>query len=250
MLIARLVSCSPPAAEPPQVIRITDHLIAVNKPSGLATQAPSGIDSMEVRVKRYLAQLDGTTTGGKTYLGVPHRLDRPASGAIVFARDKKTARFLAEQFQNRRVQKTYWALVTGQVSPVDGTWTDWMRKIPDEPRSEICAPDTGEARSALLHYRVLASDHNNSLLEIDLETGRSHQIRLQASTRGHPILGDQLYGADGSFGPRHADTRRRGIALHARQLEIVDPETREPLIFVAPLPEYWPDLLESGPGTR
>ena len=222
---------------------LSGQIIVVNKPPGLPTQAPSGIDSMEVRVKRFLANQDGgaSTRSGQVYLGVPHRLDRPASGVMVFARTKNAARHLARQFQERTVGKSYWAVVSGVVAPTQGTWIDTMRKIPDEARSEICEPDTDGARRAVLHYRRRPSAHPATLLEIRLETGRSHQIRLQAASRGHPLLGDDLYGSDILFGPPTPDLRQRSIALHARSLVLVDPETEQPVSFAAEPPEFWPD---------
>ena len=219
------------------IIFESNRLIAINKPVGLATQAPSGIDSLEWRVKRYLAF--GKKTSGKVYLGVPHRLDRPASGAIVFAKDKVAARHLAEQFQIRTVKKTYWALVNGCVNSESGTWTDWMKKIPDEARSEICQEDDSGAQMAVLHYTVVRHSESESLIEIQLETGRSHQIRLQASSRGFPIHGDALYGSAINFGPEVDDERLKGIALHARLLVITDPDSGQPLDLVAEPPEFW-----------
>lgn len=215
----------------------SDRLIAINKPVGLATQAPSGIDSLEWRVKRYLAEAQRRS--GKVYLGVPHRLDRPASGAIVFAKDKVAARQLAEQFQNRSVKKTYWALVNGFVDSDSGTWTDWMRKIPDEARSEICPEDDNGAQLAVLHYTVVRRSESDTLIEIQLETGRSHQIRLQASSRGFPIHGDALYGSTVTFGLDVDDERLKGIALHARLLVITDPDSGQLLELVAEPPEFW-----------
>jgi len=229
----------------PIVVHETSRILAVCKPGGLLTQSPAGIDSMEVRVRRYLSQ--NQARPGKVYLGVPHRLDRPASGVMVFAKDKVAARFLAEQFQNRLVKKTYWALVAGTVEPDRGTWTDWMRKVPDEARSEICFASDSGAQSAVLHYRVVESFVRNDadkkpacLLEIDLETGRSHQIRLQSSSRGYPIDGDDLYQSQQPYGPQTEDMRLRWLALHARQLTVIDPDTESSLDLVADLPEHWP----------
>ena len=238
-----------PSDQTISIIRQTRQVIVVNKPNGLATQAPSGIDSLEFRVKRFLdGQRDDrqqSTDGKAVYLGVPHRLDRPASGVIIFASDKPAARFLAEQFRERRVGKTYWALVTGHVDPKRGTWEDWMRKVPGEARSEICSPDFGGAQIARLHYQVLAETGAGALasclLEIDLDTGRSHQIRVQAGSRQHPIVGDELYGSQEWFGPRVDDVRRRAIALHARHLEVADPAGGDTLSLVAPLGQDWPD---------
>ena len=115
-----------------------------NKPGGLLTQAPPGIDSQEVRIKHFLKTRDQKP--GKVYLGVPHRLDRPASGIMLFARNIRAARRLASQFQQRTVKKKYWAVVEGEVPEDRGTWRDFMRKLPDEARSEICESDSATAK--------------------------------------------------------------------------------------------------------
>lgn len=227
-------SASPPKLE---IIEETDRFLAVCKPGGLLTQAPSGIDSMEVRVKQYLAQKTGDT--GKIYLGVPHRLDRPASGVMVFAKNKKTARFLAEQFQNRTVKKKYLALVQGHPAEENQTWEDWMRKVPGEARSEICEESTEGAQTAILHLNASPHGPETSCLDIELETGRSHQIRLQTSSRGFAICGDELYGSHIPYGPQTDDQRARWIALHARKLTILSPETKQPIHLRANLPIHW-----------
>lgn len=206
----------------------------------MATQAPTGIDSLEVRVKEFLRVRDGKT--GNVYLGVPHRLDRPVSGVMVLARHVRAARRLAEQFEARTVRKTYWTVVEGLVSPETGTWTDYLCKIPDAARVEVVASDHPDARQAVLHYRVLATDRHTSWLEIELETGRMHQIRVQAACRLHPVLGDAQYAAVTAFGPATDDFRRRWIALHARSLEFRHPMTREPVCQTAPLPAVWQSL--------
>ncbi|MDG1807789.1 MAG: RNA pseudouridine synthase [Pirellulaceae bacterium] len=222
----------------PEIIQETDRFLAVIKPGGLLTQAPSGIDSMEVRVKQYLAAQTGNR--GKVYLGIPHRLDRPASGVMVFAKDKKTARFFAEQFQQRLVGKQYLAIVQGQPTSDRGSWTDNMRKIPGEARSEICPPTQTGAQEAVLHFEQQPLDAQASQLLIQLETGRSHQIRLQSSSRGFPIWGDELYGSQIPYGPQTDDLRSRWIALHAWKLEICSPDTKQPVQFTAQVPTYWP----------
>ncbi len=230
-----------PFSAPPaqlEIIEETDRFLAVSKPGGLLTQAPSGIDSMEVRVKHYLAQKNRDT--GKIYLGVPHRLDRPASGVMVFAKNKKTARFLAEQFQQRTVKKKYLALVQGHLTTEHKTWKDWMRKVPGEARSEICEKTTDGAQNAVLHLSSSPHGPGTSLLTIQLETGRSHQIRLQTSSRGFAICGDQLYGSRIPYGPQTEDQRARWIALHASELTICSPETNQPVCLRAELPKYWP----------
>lgn len=211
--------------------------LMVLKPGGLLTQAPPGVDSLEVRIKRFLKLREQKP--GNCYLGVPHRLDRPVSGVMVFAKHVRAARRIAEQFEGRTAEKTYWALVAGRVTPTTGTWTDYVRKIPGEPRSEVTTDDVPDARSAVLHYRVVASDDATSWLEIELETGRTHQIRVQAAARGHAVLGDELYGSRAAFGPQTVDQRARWIALHARSLKIRHPMTQEVVAITAKLPDPW-----------
>lgn len=222
----------------------------LNKPAGVLTQAPAGIDSIEARFKDFLRAREQKT--GNVYLGILHRLDRPVSGALLLTRHARAARRLAAQFENRTIEKTYWAIVQGRVEPGEGTWIDFMRKVPDEPRAELVAADHPEARRAALHYRTLgALDEGGNWveadairvatwLEISLETGRMHQIRLQAAARGHALWGDEQYGSAIAFGPQHEDPRERAIALHARRLVFQHPMTHEPIAVQAPLPDYWP----------
>lgn len=179
----------------------------------------------------------------EVYLGVPHRLDRPVSGCMIFAKTRLAARRLAEQFQKRRVRKIYWALVEGCIAELSGKWIDYVRKITDEPRGEVVKQDQPDAQRAELHYECLASNIDFSWLQIELLTGRMHQIRLQASTRGHPLKGDLLYGARTTFGAVYEDPRFNAIALHARKLELVHPVTEKPLVIVAPVDDVWQQLI-------
>jgi RluA family pseudouridine synthase len=238
-------------------------VIALNKPGGLLTQAPLGIDSLEFRLKRYLRERD--PAAGDIYLGVPHRLDRPASGVIIFAKTLKAAQKLSVQFERRFIAKTYWALVEGHVEPATGTWTDHLKKIEGEPRTIVVDPSDPDCRHAVLHYLALTETRsinegpnprpNTTLLEITLETGRTHQIRVQCASRGHALLGDDLYGSRIQFGPWSNDQRERLIALHARSLTFRHPTTREDMTLTAPLPDYWrsytdpadPPLAEQNP---
>lgn len=232
---------SPPAID---ILYEEGPCLVVAKPAGLLTQAPPGVDSMEARIKAFLKEREQKPAG--VYLAVPHRLDRPVSGAMVFAKHVRAARRLSEQFEARSVRKIYWACVAGDVSPEAGTWSDLVRKIPDRPLAEIVSADQSkdfpDARPAVLHYRVRGKATWGSWLEIELETGRMHQIRLQAASRGHAVLGDHLYGSDIPFGEQHADERLRSIALHARSLAFHHPMTHEPVQVVAPLPEDWQRL--------
>jgi len=215
--------------------------LAINKPAGLLTQAPRWVDSLERRIKKYLCETEGRPENG--YLGIPHRLDRPVSGVILFGKHSRAAHRLSKQFEKREVQKRYWAVVAGIVEPQTCTWIDFMRKIPDVPRGEIVPEDHPDARKGVLHYTVLQSlsyqNTSATLLEIELETGRMHQIRLQSSIRNFPILGDAMYGSTIPFGEQFEDERCRSIALHAVSISFCDPMTRKPVTLCAPLPEPW-----------
>jgi 23S rRNA pseudouridine1911/1915/1917 synthase len=221
----------------PDILYEKGPCLVVNKPPGVLTQAPPGIDSMEVRLRAFLRER--AERPDEAYVGVPHRLDRPASGAMLFGLSRRATRRLSEQFEGRRVRKTYWAKVEGRVQPPSGTWRDFVRKVPGVARAEIVPEGHREGRVAVLHYRVLKVGHGVTWLEIELETGRTHQVRVQAAARGYPVLGDALYGSTVPFGPQHDDERLRAIALHARSLEFVPPGTRERASVVAPVPEFW-----------
>jgi 23S rRNA pseudouridine1911/1915/1917 synthase len=218
-----------------------NHCIAVAKPAPLLTQGvPPGIPTLEALVKAYLK--DKYHKAGHVYLGIPHRLDRPVSGVVLFARNTKAARRLAEQFHNRQVTKTYWAALEGCVEPDEGTWEDWLLKVKEEARTERAEPDTPGARHAVLSYRVLSRTAEVTLVEFRPETGRMHQLRVQATLRGWPVRGDVLYGARQSFGPPAEQPRDRIIALHGRSLTFLHPIRYEPITVVAPLPAEWHEL--------
>jgi RluA family pseudouridine synthase len=215
-------------------------LLVVNKPPGLLTQAPPGIDSLELRIKRLLKTRENKP--GNVYLGVPHRLDRPVSGVMVFAKHVRAARRISEQFEGRFIRKTYWALVAGEVTPQQGTWRDHLKKLENEPRAVVVDNMDPEGRLAILHYRVLQQFPQYAWLEIELETGRMHQIRVQAASRNFPLLGDDWYGSNIPFGPPAIDQRERLIALHARSIELKHPMTDLPVHVAAPLTSWWHEL--------
>jgi 23S rRNA pseudouridine1911/1915/1917 synthase len=222
-----------------QILYEEGPVLAVCKPPGLPTQAPPGIDSLEVRIRAMLLERAGPA--GYVYLGIPHRLDRPASGAIVFGTRRRATQRLARQFELRSVKKVYWGCVEGHPEPPVGTWRDYLIKVYGKPEAEVVGPEHPEGRLAILHYRTLVSADWGSWLEIELETGRTHQIRVQSASRGHPILGDCQYGATTPFGPQYDDERLRAIALHARMLEFQHPQSKQRISVVAPVPEFWPD---------
>src|SRR6476620_8316895 len=145
----------------PAVLFEDPHCLALAKPAPLLTQGvPAGLPTLEAWAKQYLK--DRYEKPGNVYLGVPHRLDRPVSGVVLFARNSKAAARLAEQFQKHQVTKVYWALVEGDVQPAEGTWEDWLRKLPDEARAETATADTPGAKQAVLDYRVLAAGPEES----------------------------------------------------------------------------------------
>ncbi len=229
--------------ESPKALDILLHdgpCIFINKPGGLLTQGPPGIDSLENRVRRYTKEREGIE--GNIYMGVPHRLDRPVAGVIVFGRHQRATQRIAAQFEHRQVRKKYWAVVDGLVEPDEGTWTDFMRKVPDRAISEITESGQPKAQLAVLDFKVLSRAESRTWLEIELQTGRTHQIRLQAASRGFPIVGDELYGSATSFGPQTIDMRARWIALLARRLKIRHPMEDRMVEVVAPVPECWREL--------
>lgn len=220
-------------------------LLVINKPAGVATQAPPQFDSLEVRIRMFLAQRSGEA---EVYLGVPHRLDRPVSGVMLFATKRRTAFKLSRQFEKRSVEKRYWACVEGTVSPPEGTWADYLWKVHGQPRGVVVESTHPGALLAVLHYRTLGHHAGGSWLEINLETGRTHQIRVQASSRGHALLGDSHYDATTPFGEQTEDLRLRAIALHARSITFHNPTANERMTMEAPLPHAWQSLNLQGLG--
>ena len=216
-------------------------LLAINKPSGIITQgAPRGVDGLVELTKRHLKEKYHKP--GNVYLGIPHRLDRPVSGVVVFSRNSKCAARLAEQFAQRQVRKVYWAALERPPAESSGTLIDWIDRIPDQPRVEIAAEQTPGARRAELSYRLLETRRGRALVEVELQTGRMHQIRVQFASRGCPIVGDAQYGAKSTFAGATSGEREGAIALHARSLTLLHPIRYDPVTIVAPPPAAWREL--------
>ena len=213
-----------------------NHLLVVNKPAPLATMGKRpGEETLVSRAKQYVKHKYHRP--GNVYIGVVSRLDAVVTGVVVLARTSKAAARLHRQFLDRGVKKFYWAIVTGQLRPAEGRCHDWIRKNDEARRMVACREFARGAKEASLTYRTLSRNANWTLVDINLETGRKHQIRLQLSRRGHPILGDSKYGSQASF--------PTGIALHAHRVELNHPVKREPIVFDAPTPRYWSRFMKT-----
>jgi len=217
-------------------------VLVVNKTAGILTQAPRGIDSVEIMVREFFKQREGKAAEANIYVGIAHRIDRPVSGALLFTRHLRAAQRLAKQFQERTICKTYWAVVEGDVEADEGTWINHLHKRHGMSQSIVVPEEDPRGKRAVLHFRVRGRLAGATWLEIELETGRTHQIRVQAASRGHAVLGDAQYGATAEFGPQHEDTRLKAIALHARTLGFRHPMRDEQVTVTAPLPDYWRPL--------
>jgi len=206
-----------------------NHVVALNKPCGWPSAHFDGShETLDRVVKEYLREK--FQKPGNVFLGVVHRLDKPVSGVLLFARTSKAAARLSEQFRLGSVEKTYWAVVEGSMTPEAGTLEDWLRK---EGESGVVAvsPDAPGAKHALLHYEQKATHEGLSRVELRPQTGRTHQLRVQLAERRRPIYGDTKYGSRHRFGT--------GIGLHARSVTFLHPTTREPVTLTAPVPKAW-----------
>lgn len=207
-----------------------NHCLAVNKPTGWASTHFQGTEeTIDRQLKEYLKKKYNKP--GNVFLGVVHRLDKPVSGVLLFARTSKAAARLSEQFRTGTVQKTYWAIVTGEVHPPSGQLRHWLRKNESLRQVELVKEGSAGAVRAELTYSSLASRHGRTWLELRPRTGRRHQLRVQLAALGHPIIGDKLYGSRQPF--------QRALALHARSLQFEHPIRHEPLTLTAKLPPTW-----------
>jgi len=213
-----------------EILYEDNHCLAVHKPSGvLSTHYEGREETLDRAVKAYLKEKYHKP--GNVFLGIVHRLDRPVSGVLLFARTSKAAARLAQQFREGTVEKIYWAVVEGEVSQMAGTLEDWLCKDNNRGRVEVVEPGDEGARQALLHYHRRAVQGGLTWLEVRPQTGRSHQLRVQLAHHGHPIYGDAKYGAVRTFG--------RGIGLHARALTFLHPIRYEPIALTADVPRSW-----------
>ncbi|HRV56238.1 MAG TPA: RluA family pseudouridine synthase, partial [Mangrovimonas sp.] len=179
-------------------------------------------------VKEYLKEKYHKT--GNVYLGVVHRLDRPTTGLVVFSKTSKALPRLNKLFANKEAKKTYWALVKNAPPKPQDTLIHWLKKNPKNNKSSAFTKEVAGSKKAILHYKILKKLDTYYLLEIELETGRHHQIRSQLAFIGSPIKGDLKYGFD-------RNNPDGSISLHARQLDFEHPVKNEVMTIVAPLPE-------------
>jgi len=206
-----------------------NHLIVVNKSCGEIVQTdPSGDVSLEQMVKEYLKRKYNKP--GDVFLGVVHRLDRPVSGIVVFARTTKAQLRLNNMFQEKLIKKTYWAIVKDLPKEKQGTLIHYITRNTKTNRSYARQSECKDSKKAVLHYNHITSSDRYHLLEIDLETGRHHQIRCQLAAIGCPIRGDLKYGY-----PR--SNPNGGISLHAQRIQFTHPVNNEIINLTAPLPD-------------
>ncbi|MFC7772943.1 RluA family pseudouridine synthase [Flavobacterium sp. GCM10027622] len=212
-----------------QVLHEDNHIIVVNKRVGDIVQGDkTGDKPLSDVVKEYIkAKYDKP---GDVFLGVVHRLDRPTTGIVVFARTSKALTRLNELFSKRETQKTYWAVVKNQPPKAEDNLVHYLKRNPKNNTSKAHLKEVPESKKASLDYKIIAKLTNYFALEINLHTGRHHQIRSQLSFIGCPIKGDLKYGFDRS-------NPDGGIHLHARKLTFVHPVSKENLEIIAPVPD-------------
>ncbi len=223
------------------IIYEDNHVLVVNKKASDIVQGDkTGDETLPDKIKSYLK--DKYQKPGNVFCGVVHRLDRPTSGAVVFARTSKALERLNKQFREKETNKIYWAIVEKKPENSEGTLVHFLKKNEKQNKSYASLSETPGSKKAILHYKLIASSDRYFLVEVTLETGRHHQIRCQLASIGCMIKGDVKYGAkrpneDGS------------ISLHARKLDFIHPTTKENLSFSADVPNdklwlYFIELLD------
>lgn len=206
-----------------------NHIIAVNKTSSEIVQGDkTGDQPLSEIIKAYIKEKYNKP--GEVFLGVTHRLDRPVSGVVLFARTSKALARLNEMFRNQEVQKTYWAIVANRPEEQEGRLVHYLVRNEKQNKSFAYETEKPNSKKAVLTYKLIASSERYHLLEVNLETGRHHQIRCQLAAMGSPIKGDLKYGS-----PR--SNPNGGISLHARSVSFIHPVSKEPVHIVAPVPE-------------
>jgi len=216
-----------------EILYEDNHLLVVNKPGGILVQGDrTGDPTLLEEAKLYLKKK--YQKPGNVYLGLVHRLDRVTSGVVVFARTSKAAARLSQAFREKKVQKTYLAVIHGVPQKSKGKVCHYLIWTEKSRRAKALKKPCPGAQKALLTYEVLHTFKGKALLAVYPSTGRKHQIRAQLAALGHPIVGDIKYGSSEKV------FSGRAIFLHALKITLPHPTKREPFTFRAPLPDYWP----------
>nr|WP_299031063.1 RluA family pseudouridine synthase [uncultured Tenacibaculum sp.] len=211
-----------------QVLHEDNHIIVVNKRAGDIVQGDkTGDKPLSDVVKEYIKEKYDKP--GNVFLGTVHRLDRPTSGVVIYARTSKALERLNKMLRDKTIKKTYWAVVQQQPKKASDTLTNYLKKNPKNNKSTAYTKEVNGSKKAILHYKTIKTLDNYSLLEVDLETGRHHQIRVQLSNIGAIIKGDLKYGAKRS-------NKDGSIHLHARKIEFTHPVSKELIKLTAPTP--------------
>jgi 23S rRNA pseudouridine1911/1915/1917 synthase len=226
-----------PPLPPLRILFEDNHCLAIDKPAGhLTTGYEGGEETLDRQVKAYIKEKFNKP--GNVFLGVVHRLDRPVSGVLLYARNSKAAGRLAEQFRESQVNKEYWAVVSGKLEPEKGVWENWLWKDTLSGTVQAVKFGTPGAKLARLEFQRRAMNETHSWVELHPKTGRTHQLRVQLSSRGFPIVGDERYGSK--------QTIANGIALHAKSLTFQHPISYEPMTLTADLPIAWKPFTSLG----
>jgi 23S rRNA pseudouridine1911/1915/1917 synthase len=213
----------------PIILYEDNHLMIVNKRvSDIVQGDQTGDPSLDKILKDFIKERDNKP--GEVFLGIPHRLDRPVSGAVIFAKTSKALSRMAQMFKEKEVEKIYHAIVVDMPDPVSGTLESYLTRNTKQNKSYAHKKEVPNSKWARLHYSLVASSDNYHLLEIVLETGRHHQIRAQLADMGCVIKGDRKYGA-------RRTNKNGGISLHARSVTFIHPVKKEPVEVVAPYPK-------------
>ena len=220
-----------------KVLYEDNHIIAVSKTCHEIVQGDkTGDTPLSETVKAYIKEK--YQKSGEVFLGVTHRLDRPTTGVVLFARTSKALSRLNEMFKSHeKIKKTYWAIVQSPPPTPQGRLENYLWRNEKQNKSFVVKPDSKDAKHAVLSYKTIAQSERYTLLEINLETGRHHQIRCQLSAIGSPIKGDLKYGARRS-------NPDGGISLHARKIEFIHPVSKVSISIIAPVPDdtLWREL--------
>ncbi|MBQ2126628.1 MAG: RNA pseudouridine synthase [Bacteroidaceae bacterium] len=212
-----------------KVLYEDNHIIVINKAAGEIVQGDkTGDESLCETMKRYIKEKYAKP--GNVFIGLPHRLDRPVSGIVVFAKTSKALERLNRMFSEGSVKKIYWALTKGIPVPAEAELESWILRNEKMNKSFSYPKEVKGSKRAVLHYRLAAASQNYNLVEVELKTGRHHQIRCQLSSIGCPIKGDLKYGAQRS-------NPDGSISLHARYIEFTHPVSKEQIAITAPLPD-------------